>query len=414
MAGADPTSTRLLTTPFVVVTGAALLYFLALGVVAPVLPVYVEDALGGRGATVGIVVGSFAVAAAVLRPIAGRIGDRRGRGVLVVGGSVVFGLSVLAYGAVESVPWLVAMRVLSGIGEAAVFVGAATSAQDLAPPDRRGEAASYFSVAIYGGLGFGPAVGELVDNRLGTSWVWVVAAAFAFAAAGLGACIPRERPVDEGAGAGPPPGRRPFFHPAAVGPGVILFLATAGLAAFTAFMPLYALELGLSGSGRVFLLHSVLILAVRILGARLPDRLGAARAASTALVLQAAGFLLMAAWAASSGLYASTAVYAFGVSLMYPSLMPLVIAAAPDDERSQAVGSFTVFFDLAQGAGALMLGLIVSIGGYRSSFVAAGLLCLAGLAVLRMGPVWRAALAEREAVAAAAAERRAGLDPIVD
>ena len=114
---------RLLTRPFLVVTGAAFAYFCALGAVAPVLPIYVEDRLGGTGVAVGLTVGVFAVSAALLRPLAGRIGDRHGRGVLVVGGSVIFGLSVLAYGLVESVPWLLSMRLVSGVGEAAVFVG---------------------------------------------------------------------------------------------------------------------------------------------------------------------------------------------------------------------------------------------------------------------------------------------------
>lgn len=395
---------RLLTPAFLVVTASALAYFFALGVVTPVLPVYVEDRLGGRGAAVGIVVGVFAVSAAVLRPVAGRVGDRHGRGVLIVGGSAVFAVSVLGYGLVESLPWLIAMRLVSGVGEAAVFVGAATIAQDLAPANRRGEAASYFSIAIYGGLGFGPAIGEAVERAWSTDAVWVAAAAFAALAAALGAVVVRlPSPTSGGRVEGAALGRARIFHPAAVGPGLILMLATAGLAAFTAFMPLHALDLGLDGSGAVFVLYSVLVLLVRIFGARVPDRLGAGKAASAALVLQGAGFLLMAAWATTVGLFTSTAVYAFGVSLMYPSLMPLVIAAAPDAERSQAVGTFTLFFDLSQGGGGLLFGVVVSLGGNRSAFAVAGLLCLLGLVVLRRGPVGRAARAERETAAAAAA-----------
>jgi MFS family permease len=181
---------------------------------------------------------------------------------------------------------------------------------------------------------------------------------------------------------------------------VVLLLATAGLAAFTAFMPLYAQDLGLSGSGEVFLLYSVLVLLVRIGGARLPDRLGGTRAASAALALQAAGFVLMGLWASTVGLFASTAVYALGVSLMYPSLLPLVIDAAPDAERSQAVGTFTLFFDIAQGLGGLLFGVVVTVGGNRSAFVVAGALCALGLVVMRVGPLGRAGRESRAGVSA--------------
>ena len=100
-----------------------------------------EDVLGGNGFEVGLVVGAFAVSAAIVRPWAGRLGDRYGRRVLLSGGSLLVGVVTLAYTLVDAVAGLVGLRLITGLGEAAVFVGAATATQDMAPSHRRGEAA---------------------------------------------------------------------------------------------------------------------------------------------------------------------------------------------------------------------------------------------------------------------------------
>ena len=71
-------------------------------------------------------------------------------------------MSTACYGLVHALWCLVLLRVVTGFGEAGFFVGAATMITDLAPVERRGEAVSYWSVAVYGGLAFGPVLGDRV------------------------------------------------------------------------------------------------------------------------------------------------------------------------------------------------------------------------------------------------------------
>ncbi|MGH9187240.1 MAG: MFS transporter [Acidimicrobiales bacterium] len=187
---ASTTPERLVTPTFTVVTASAFAYFTALGMLLPTVPRYVEEELGGGGFAVGLAVGSFAVSAAVLRPLVGRVGDTRGRRVLVMAGTIGVGLSVLGYGLAHNLLVLVLFRLVSGACEAAVFVGAATASQDMAPPERRGEAASYFSVAIYGGFALLAILGENLRADHGFTTVWVVAAAWCVLAFVLGIGVP--------------------------------------------------------------------------------------------------------------------------------------------------------------------------------------------------------------------------------
>jgi MFS family permease len=381
----------LLTPRFLLVVLAGLLYFVALGMLLPVVPLYVEDRLGGGAAAVGVAVGSLFVGAVLFRPYVGRLGDRIGRRVLIIGGALIVAGSTALSGAVAALPFLVGIRLLAGVGEAAFFVGAATMVTDLAPVARRGEALSYWSVAIYGGLAVGPALGEAVLGDDQFVLVFLVAAGIALGAAALGLGTAEvERP--EG-----PPAPGPLWNRAALPPGLVLFLGLAGLAAFLAFARLYADELGMGGAQAVFLLYGGLVLCVRIIGARLPDVLGPRRAGTGALVATAAGMAVMASWRSPAGLLVGTAVFAAGMSLLYPALLVLALDAAPDAERASVVGTFSSFFDLSQGLGALMLGGVAELTGYRGAFGAAAGLALVGLVVLRGGMRGRVAMPARRA-----------------
>jgi MFS family permease len=368
----------LLTARFVLVVASGLLYFTALSMLLPVLPRYVEKELGGGSIAVGAAVGSLFVGAILLRPYAGRIGDRVGRRVLIIAGAAIVAASTALYGVVHSLAWIVGARAVTGLGEAAFFVGAATMITDLAPADRRGEAVSYWSVAVYGGLAFGPFIGQTLLGHDRYALTWVVAAALAAGAALIG-CWTRDVPRHDEPNSG-----GHLVHRAAVAPGTVLALSLIGLAGFQAFVPLYTDELH-SNPGGVFLVYGVLVLGVRIIGARLPDTLGPVRAGSLATGFSAAGLAVMTAWRGMPGLFAGTVLFSGGMSLLYPSLLLLALQGVPDSERGSVVGTFSSFFDLSQAVGAFVCGAVVAVSGDRGAFGTGAVLSMVAFVLLRSG-----------------------------
>jgi MFS family permease len=356
---------------FLIVTLATFAYFLALGSLLPTMPKYVEDELGGNGFAVGLVVGSFAVSAAVVRPWAGRIGDRFGRRVLLSGGALLVGVTTLAYTQVDAIPALVGLRLITGIGEAAVFVGAATATQDMAPSHRRGEAASYFSVALYSGLALGPALGEHLADTSGYHRVWLVAGGASLLAAVLGLGTPHNPAPNL-------PKPTSLLHPAALAPGLVLMLGLIPFTGFAAFLAVYGPDIGLDDTGPVFFAYAGMVLAIRIFGAKLPDRLGWRRASTIALAGVGFGALIVAVWASVAAVWLAAASLGIGMSLLYPALFSAALDGVPEHERSQAVGTFSLFFDLAQGVGAPVLGVVVALTSERGAFAVAALAAGAG------------------------------------
>lgn len=393
------TSERLLTLPFVTVVTSGLFYFMSLGMQLPTVPKFIKGELGGSELAVGVIVGSFSIGAVTIRPIAGRLGDSGGRRPLVIVGALLVSASVLLYSLIDSGAMLFAARLFGGVGEAGFFVGAGTMVTDLAPADRRGEAISYWSVAVYGGLAMGPTLGEFVLAGDHYGRVWVVAAVLSLMAALVGLV------TNETADLETKHEPAPLINRNAIGPGTVLFLGMISMSGFAAFIPLYVSDIGMKDSAMIFLLYGSTVLLVRVLGAKIPDRLGTLLTGTIAMVLSATGLIVVAATGNPAGLYIGTFVFSIGMSLLYPAMLTMALIGVPDSERGSAVGTISSFFDLAQGIGAAVLGLSVAVAGFQVAFITAAVFMLIGLALLRtvFRPVEEPAFEYLSAEASAAA-----------
>jgi MFS family permease len=361
----------------VLVWASTLGVFLSIGMLFPVLPLFAKGPLDAGNVGVGLAVAAASPTAFLLQPVAGRLGDRHGRRTLIVAGSFLAAAAATLYVAADSLPSLVALRLATGAAEAFVFVGTATVINDLAPDHRRGEAVSLYSLAVWGGLAAGPVVGELVlgDDRFDA--VWLAAAASTAMAGVVGLAIPETRPHGLARA-----GRARLFHPAALGPGAVLIVAIFGFAAMTTFATLYARELGLDGAGLVFALNAVVVVILRSVGRRIPDRAGPRRTAVISILIAVCGLAVIATVRSPAGLYLGTAVLAVGQALSFPALMTLVVATAPAAERSSAVGSFSACADLGYALGAISLGVVASVVGYAGVFAVAACVVATGLVPL--------------------------------
>jgi MFS family permease len=275
---------------------------------------------------------------------------------------------------------LLPLRGVQGIGEASLFVAGATSISDLAPAGRDAEAASYFSVAVFGGLGIGPVIGETVVGADRFKAGLLTAAAFAVLAAGLATLTPegkRDRAARQ------PPG----FHRGAVPSGLVLALGVAGFVTFNAFMPEYSKSVGLSGSKWVFATYAAVCLLIRVVAATVPDRIGHARAVTIALIAMMTGLAALFAFAAPAGVFVGAIVLAVGVSFQYPGLMAMVVDVVPEHERVRAIATFTMFFEIGTASGGLSFGTLADLTSKRTAFAGGAASCALALLVL-----WRFAV----------------------
>ncbi|HEX5948789.1 MAG TPA: MFS transporter, partial [Actinomycetota bacterium] len=205
---------------------------------------------------------------------------------------------------------------------------------------------------------------------------WLTAIGLALVAMALSLRLPSLRPEGE------VEKRHRLIHPAGLVPGVVLLAAILGMAGFLAFVPLYALDLGMGGAGLVLGLFSGIVVVIRSLGATIPDRIGAARAMRTALAVSAVGLAVMGTWRAPAGLVVGAVVLAVGVALFTPSLFSAAVEGIPANERGAVMGTTSAFLDLAFGLGPAILGFVAAAVGRPGTFLAGAAVAAAGLVVV--------------------------------
>jgi MFS family permease len=365
------------TRPFVLVTTATLALFIYIGVMVPLLPRLIEEDLGGNEIDIGLNLAIFSIAAVLIRPKLGHFAERHGLRSTMILGALLAAVATASCTLIDSRWGLLPLRALQGIGEAFLFVGAATSISDLAPPGRGAEAASYFSVAIFGGLGIGPVISESVIGKdRFDAGLWV-AAGFALLASALALLTPKGVRVHDHEG-----DRGPRFHRAAIPTGLVLALGVGGFVTFSAFMPDYSVTVGLGGSKWVFATYAGVCLLIRIVAATVPDRIGHARAISIAMSFSAAGLATLFLWARPIGVFVGTVIVAVGISFNYPSLMAMTVKAVPERERVRAISTFTMFFEIGTATGALLFGTLADLTTKRTAFLGGAVFCILGLIVL--------------------------------
>ena len=337
----------------------------AVGAVLPVLPRYVHGPLGEGDLAVGIVVGAYAITGLLLRPVAGRLADRWGRKPTVLLGALLLSLSGLLNLPHLGIAGLIGARLVLGIGEGSLYTAGSAWIVDMAPVARRGRVLGLYGLAVWGGLSVGPLAGELLLQAGGYSAVWIFAAGMPLVGALIATRI--SDPFVPLAHSEP----HPLIAPEAVRPGLAVALASVGYAAVATFIVLHLEVRGVGHGATVFAAFAAMIVITRLVAGDLPDRLGPARVAIGATLVEAAGLLVIALAHSLPVALAGGMAMGAAFSLLNPSLMLIAVGRVSENARGAAMGTYTAFFDAGVGLGAPLAGLAAALTDYEGAFVLA-------------------------------------------
>jgi MFS family permease len=369
---------------------AALLFgsMLNLTLVVAGLKELVVDRLGGSVGQAALFFTVEMAAYALFGPLWGLASDRSGRRrPFVVAGFATSGAIYLAMPAVESIPWLLALRFLQGgaaIAGWSTVMAIVFDGSDAASRPRRAGATG---AAIILGVGSGAPLGGWLSHAAGVE-APLVAAGICFLALALAALAlaeparrerrphPRELLAELGA------------RPRLLVPGGLYFVERFSVGLFVVLFPVHLAELvGADPAQRGLYLALFLFpfAFAQLATHRLARRFGAlptlaAGAALYGLAFAAIGVLdagALLGWMALLGLLAA---------VIFPPTLTLVADWSTPETRASAMAAFNFSGSLGFALGPVVGAGVLGVAGYPAAFAAAGALAVAaGAAVALLG-----------------------------
>lgn len=343
-----------------------------------ILPKFFAAELGMDAAAIGRAVAIEGITAVLVTPLVGWLVDRYGRRPWLVFGNIMLMMTGVLYLFVDHEGLLLYLAQMCwGVGMVMGFNSAGTMTADIAPSDRMAQALGLFGAANLGMNAISPTIAELLAGSVGWKYVFV-----ASASAGLIAALLSTRLRE-------PPRHLPQEHDELrpiLGAPLLRVYATTILmtAAFTALFTLhqpFALELGVTEVRSFFIGFAIVALTVRIGGGRLIDRFGVLRSSIVALALYAA-VPPMLGILGPDHLFEIGAMMGLGHGIAYPALTALGIERADAQSRGMVVAIIHGAFNGGHAFFAYVLGWAAARWDYGTAFWAAGLITLAGAAVL--------------------------------
>jgi predicted MFS family arabinose efflux permease len=355
---------RILTRDFILTCCGGFVLFSSFLLLLAILPLYLKDDLGGSDAEVGLIIGVFAFAALFPRPFIGREIDRGGSKRFLIAGALIFIVSSLLYLVATTIPLLLGVRVLHGLGMACFHTAAFTFIAELAPPTRRGEAMGIWGMMSTIATAIAPYGGLLLRDAWGDSVVFVAGACCAGAALVLIGFV--REPEREVAAPGGATGG--LIEPSVFTPALLVLLVTLVYGATQSFILLYADESEIGAKGLYFTAFAIAVFVSRLFGGRLADRRGRWTVILPSLALMVAAMLILSVAGNLALLLLVGALFGLAFGAAQPALTALAIDLVPPARRGAGMATFTSAFEAGIGSGAIVMGIVAAQAGYATMF----------------------------------------------
>lgn len=355
----------------VLVSGFAELAYVVVNISA--MPVYVT-AIGLPKAWIGAMTTVYLLMEGLLKSPFGVLGDRVGRKILIIAGPAISIFTSLLTPFIHNPYLLLLLRVLDGMGAAALWPAAFSLIGDSVPADKRASAMSQFNLAYLFGLAMGPALGGIINDAAKSllhlpeaisKQASFYAASILFAITVILAIVfmpgGKPKPHDPATEDAEALMAETGFNlkdfgmmlkrmPATLILSLTTFLSVGLIMPYVKIFVLQQFDMSESEFGLTMIAPAVVIGILSVYLGKLTDKIGKVKAVRMGLCLCAAAFWGLLLLPSRGSLMGFGSFIGLGFVIAFPAWMALVSESATPQMRGAAVGAVGT----AQGLGAIL------------------------------------------------------------
>ncbi|WP_149096528.1 MFS transporter [Paenibacillus terrae] len=291
-----------------------------------------------------------------------------------------FIFTTLLYFTHLNIGFLILSRFLNGITVGVVTTVVCTSAVLSLPVSRKGEGISYFAISTALATGIGPLIGLKMSQNANFDMIFsfslllgiinlIIAVLIKFPTSNITEIKKGQRlKISD------------FIEPKVIPIATLMFIMAFSFSGIVSYLNVYASEIGLLDTASFFfMVYTVFVLISRPFTGRIMDRKGANIIIYPALLIFGAGMLLLSSVTTGVSLLIAGALVALGFGNISSISQSIAISLAEPHRVGLATATFFIFYDLGNGFGPSIIGLLIPVTGYKGLYVVLGLIILASV-----------------------------------
>lgn len=354
------------------------LLFIVYYALLTILPVYILGELNGTKGQAGLAMTIFMLSAIIVRPFAGRIIEIFGKQKTLLISEFVFCLSAVLYIFVDSLSFLLILRLFHGIWFSILTTVLIAIVNDIIPESRKGEGLGYFAMSMNLAVVFGPLIAFAALQWFsyqvlftGLAVIVVIGYLFAFSLK-VSEYKPKSLVVRDNRLSWHDLFETKTFPIAVVG-----FLTAFAYASIISYISVYVETRGLlQYASLFFIVFAAAMIMVRPMTGRLYDTKGPHTVIYPSFLFFAAGLFLLSSIHSVTALIISGVLIGVGYGSIVPCFQALAIQLAPKHRSGHATSTFFTLFDSGMALGAFVLGGVSAQSGYSALYILCGVIII--------------------------------------